>query len=77
MQIQDANGANPDNAAEGLTTRPYLLAIGDVPLVISAFPAGGKRDTLTPMSLLGINLPEGRAPSIGSKSSRPKREGWT
>ena len=61
VQIQDANGANPDNAAEGLTTRPYLLAIGDVPLVISAFPAGGKRDTLTPMSLLGINLPEGRA----------------
>ncbi|MDB5350724.1 MAG: putative serine proteinase, subtilase family [Planctomycetota bacterium] len=59
VQIQDANGRNRDGATEGQTTRPYLLTIGEVPLVISAYPSGGARGATTWMHLLGVNLPEG------------------
>ncbi len=60
MQIQDANGRNPNGNLEPRTTRDYLLAIGEFPLVLSTFPAGGRRGTSAKMALLGINLPEGR-----------------
>jgi hypothetical protein len=59
VQIQDANGRNPDGNAESKTTREYLLTIGDLPLVISAFPAGARRGTKTPFDVLGVNFPEG------------------
>ena len=59
MQVQDANGRNPDGAAEGRTTRDYLLSIGDVPLVVSAYPPGARRGQVTSLDLLGVNLPDG------------------
>ncbi len=59
VQIQDANGRNRDAATEGRTRREYGLTLGEVPLVISAYPAGGKRGETTWINLLGVNLPEG------------------
>jgi hypothetical protein len=59
VQIQDANGRNPDGVAEGKTTREYLLTIGEVPLVISAYPPGASRGQISLFDLIGVNLPEG------------------
>ncbi len=59
VQIADANGRHRDGAIEGRTSREYLLTIGEVPLVVSAFPPGGRRGERTRMNLLGVNLPDG------------------
>ena len=61
VQIQDANGRNPDGPAEAKTTREYLLVIGEVPLVVSAYPPGARRGQLTRFDLLGVNIPDGLA----------------
>lgn len=61
VQIQDSNGRNPDGMAEGKTTREYLLAIGELPLVVSAYPPGARRGQLTRFDLLGVNIPDGLA----------------
>ncbi len=59
VQIQDANGRNPDANTESKTTREYLLSIGDIPLVISAYPPGARRGSETQFDFIGVNLPEG------------------
>ena len=71
VQIADANGRNRDGAIEGKTTREYLLTIGEVPLVVSAFPPGGKRGVETRMDLLGVNLPENLR-SISTRRRMPR-----
>ncbi len=58
VQIQDANGRHRDGAFEGRTTRPYLLAIGEFPLILGGFPGGGRRGSILEMNPLGIHLPE-------------------
>jgi len=59
VQVMDANGRNPDGAKEAATTREYVLNLGEIPLVVSAYPPGGRLGEQTRMTLLGVNLPEG------------------
>ncbi len=59
VQIADANGRHRDGAIEGRTSREYLLTIGEVPLLVSAFPPGGRWGGGTRIDLLGVNLPDG------------------
>ncbi len=59
VQVQDANGRNPDGAKEASTTRDYVLNLGEIPLVVSAYPPGGRRGAASRLDLLGVNLPEG------------------
>ena len=36
----------------------YRLAIGELPYVMAAFPAGGRRGSTVPVALRGVNLPD-------------------
>ena len=57
VQVQDANGRNPDAKFEQGKTRAYRLELGRLPLVASAAPGGVRRGTATEIALLGANLP--------------------
>jgi hypothetical protein len=61
VQIQDANGRPRDANQDKGVTRDYRLIIGRVPLVVSAFPPGGRRGWTTAMRLDGVNFPDGPA----------------
>ncbi len=70
VQLQDANGRNRDGKVESATERPYRLIVGELPLAVSAFPAGARRGTTTDVSLLGVNLSEDVVPwSIGAQAA--------
>lgn len=59
VQLQDANGRNRNGNVESATRRPYRLLVGELPLAVSAFPAGARRGEATRLALLGANLPDG------------------
>ncbi len=71
VQIQDANGRNPNGDVENRTTRDYLLTIGEVPLLVSAFPPGGRRGDVTRMTLLGVNLEDRRELPFAPSATAP------
>lgn len=57
VQVQDANGRNPDAKFEQGKTREYRLELGRLPLVAAANPGGVRRGTATEIQLRGANLP--------------------
>ena len=60
-----------DELYRGRAEFNYRLTIGEVPLVTSAFPAGGKRGTTIPVSLYGFNLGDDDQLSVAIAADAP------
>ena len=71
VQVQDANGRNPDAKFEQGKTREYRLELGRLPLVASADPGGVRRGTATEIKLLGANLPGNSALRVDLPADAP------
>lgn len=51
----------------------YRLSIGQLPYITHVFPLGGKRDSMVPVELHGVNLPEAVHQSAFSNDPNPRR----
>lgn len=71
VQIQDADGRLRDGNIESKITREYLLTIGEVPLVVSAYPPGARRGGIARFELSGVNLPNGRSLGVDLPDDAP------